>query len=176
MPPGMPHAQPITHNPSHTQPITHNHALHPQAHALSPQAYAVSANFSGADMTNAVVDRVVFDKANLKGVVFKNAVITGATFEDADLTATSFEDALIGSEDAKRLYVWVREGLGRVGAGGVLGGGLLFGVSRWIKVWGTRCAHVYRRCGLVEGVRHGSCVCTHACMLVKDETKQVQGM
>lgn len=65
----------------------------------------MSANFSGADMTNAVVDRVVFDKANLKGVVFKNAVITGATFEDADLTATIFEDALIGSEDAKRLCV-----------------------------------------------------------------------
>lgn len=73
------------------------------------QAYAVSANFSGADMTNAVVDRVVFDKANLKGVVFKNAVITGATFEDADLTATIFEDALIGSEDAKRLCVCCRD-------------------------------------------------------------------
>lgn len=32
------------------------------------QAYAVEANFEGADMTNAVVDRVDFSKANLKWV------------------------------------------------------------------------------------------------------------
>jgi uncharacterized protein YjbI with pentapeptide repeats len=30
------------------------------------QAYAADANFEGADMTNAVVDRVDFSKANLK--------------------------------------------------------------------------------------------------------------
>jgi uncharacterized protein YjbI with pentapeptide repeats len=58
---------------------------------------------SGADMTNAVVDRVVFDKADLSGAKFVNAVITGTTFDGANLTNAVFEDALIGSEDAKRL-------------------------------------------------------------------------
>lgn len=67
------------------------------------QAYAVKANFSGADMTNAVLDRVSFDGANLTNVKFVNAVITGSTFKGADLTGSVFEDALIGNEDAKRL-------------------------------------------------------------------------
>jgi uncharacterized protein YjbI with pentapeptide repeats len=67
------------------------------------KAYAVKSDFENADMTNAVVDRVIFDKANLRGVKFTNAVITGTTFEDADLTGADFEDALIGNEDAKRL-------------------------------------------------------------------------
>ena len=95
------------------------------------QAYAVNANFSGAsrhmcaasvlsplnhehprnynrqragaDMTNAVLDRVSFDGANLTNVKFVNAVITGSTFKGADLSGSVFEDALIGNEDAKRL-------------------------------------------------------------------------
>jgi uncharacterized protein YjbI with pentapeptide repeats len=54
-------------------------------------------------MTNAVVDRVDFDKANLSGVNFTNAVVTGASFTGTDLTETSWEDALIGSQDAKKL-------------------------------------------------------------------------
>ena len=67
------------------------------------QAYAVGADFSGADMTNAVVDRVAFDRANLSRVRFTNAVITGATFEGTNLDGAVFEDALIGGEDVKRL-------------------------------------------------------------------------
>lgn len=51
------------------------------APALRPppllQAYAVGANFQGSDMTNAVVDRVAFDNANLRDVKFINTVVTG---------------------------------------------------------------------------------------------------
>lgn len=54
-------------------------------------------------MTNSVVDRVAFDKADLSNVKFHNAVITGATFLGANLDGASFDDALIGGEDAKRL-------------------------------------------------------------------------
>lgn len=67
------------------------------------KAYAVGANFSGSDLTNAVVDRVIFDKANLSNAKFINAVITGTTFDGANLDGALFEDALIGNEDAKRL-------------------------------------------------------------------------
>jgi hypothetical protein len=59
---------------------------------LPQQAYAVNTNFQGADMTNAVVDRVVFDGANLRGVKFINTVVTGATFEGADLTDSVWEE------------------------------------------------------------------------------------
>ena len=48
------------------------------------KAYAVGANLSGADLTNAVVDRVDFTKANLSGAKLVNAVVTGATFEGAN--------------------------------------------------------------------------------------------
>lgn len=67
------------------------------------QAYAVGADFTGTDMTNAVVDRVDFKKANLSNVIFQNAVITGVQFEGANLDGALFEGALIGNEDAKRL-------------------------------------------------------------------------
>ncbi|EIE19575.1 hypothetical protein COCSUDRAFT_31020 [Coccomyxa subellipsoidea C-169] len=67
------------------------------------KAYAVGANFSGADMTNAVIDRVDFRKANLSNVKFINAVITGTAFDGANLDGAIFEDALIGNEDVKRL-------------------------------------------------------------------------
>ena len=58
---------------------------------------------AGADMTNAVIDRVDFRKANLSNVKFINAVITGTTFDGANLDGAVFEDALIGNEDVKRL-------------------------------------------------------------------------
>ena len=67
------------------------------------QAYAVRVNLSGADLTNAVLDRVDFSSSNLSNAKFVNAIITGVTFTDADLTDAVFEDALIGKEDAKRL-------------------------------------------------------------------------
>jgi len=41
------------------------------------QSYAVDSILEGADMTNAVVDRVDFSKAKLKGAKFVNAVVTG---------------------------------------------------------------------------------------------------
>ncbi len=54
-------------------------------------------------MTNAVIDRVDFRKANLSNVKFINAVITGTAFDGANLDGAIFEDALIGNEDVKRL-------------------------------------------------------------------------
>jgi hypothetical protein len=44
---------------------------------LPPQSYAVDAILSGADLTNAVVDRVDFSNAKLNGAKFVNAVVTG---------------------------------------------------------------------------------------------------
>jgi len=44
------------------------------------QAYIVSSNFAGVNLTNAVIDRVVFDKADLSGAKLHNAVVTGSTF------------------------------------------------------------------------------------------------
>lgn len=41
------------------------------------QSYAVDSILEGADMTNAVVDRVDFSRAKLKGAKFINAVVTG---------------------------------------------------------------------------------------------------
>jgi uncharacterized protein YjbI with pentapeptide repeats len=41
------------------------------------QSYAVDSILEGADMTNAVVDRVDFSNAKLKGAKFINAVVTG---------------------------------------------------------------------------------------------------
>lgn len=41
------------------------------------QSYAVDSILEGADMTNAVVDRVDFSNAKLKGAKFVNAVVTG---------------------------------------------------------------------------------------------------
>lgn len=71
--------------------------------AVMTKAYAVDANFTGADMTNAVIDRVDFSNTKMQGVKFVNAVITGSEFSGADLSGADFEDALIGNEDAKRL-------------------------------------------------------------------------
>lgn len=47
---------------------------------LNPCTHTTPAHPSdtGADLTNAVVDRMVFDKADLTGVQFVNTVITGA--------------------------------------------------------------------------------------------------
>lgn len=68
---------PTSSAPQHQsqQPRHHSNAPH---HSRT-QAYAVKANFEGADMTNAVVDRVDFTNANLKRVKFINTVVTGAS-------------------------------------------------------------------------------------------------
>lgn len=41
----------------------------------------MSSKFVGVNLTNAVIDRVVFDKADLSGAKLHNAVVTGSTFE-----------------------------------------------------------------------------------------------
>lgn len=45
--------------------------------AVLTKAYAVDAIFEGADLTNAVVDRVAFDGANMRNTNWTNAVVTG---------------------------------------------------------------------------------------------------
>ena len=42
-------------------------------------------SLAGADLTNAVLDRVDFTKADLTNAKFRNAVITGVVFTDAEL-------------------------------------------------------------------------------------------
>lgn len=58
---------------------------------------------AGVDFSNAVLDRVNFGKANLKGAVFKNAVLSGSTFNDAQLEDAVFEDTIIGYIDLQKL-------------------------------------------------------------------------
>ncbi len=60
--PQHPHP-PLVPNQPTGRPVNH-HCCPPPA----TQAYAVQSNFENADMTNAVVDRVNFTGANLKGV------------------------------------------------------------------------------------------------------------
>ena len=60
------------------------------------QAFAMGANFEGANLANAILDRADFSKANLKNANLTNSVITGANFNEANLENTNFEDALIG--------------------------------------------------------------------------------
>ena len=60
---------------------------HPANHSPAP---------AGADLTNAVIDRVAFNGSDFTGARFVNAVITGTTFDGANLAGADFEDALIG--------------------------------------------------------------------------------
>ena len=57
----------------------------------------------GTDFTNAVLDRVVFDGADLQGAIFKNAILSGSTFVNANLADINFEDVLIGYVDLQKL-------------------------------------------------------------------------
>jgi len=67
------------------------------------KALAKSSKFIGADFSNAVVDRVVFDESDLSKAVFVNAVLSGTTFTDANLKDTDFTDAYLGPFDLKNL-------------------------------------------------------------------------
>jgi uncharacterized protein YjbI with pentapeptide repeats len=60
----------------------------PEQEVVLTKAYAVGADLSGADLTNAVVDRVDFTNANLAGAKLINTVVTGATFEGERVGAT----------------------------------------------------------------------------------------
>ena len=59
--------------------------------------------FSGTDFTNAVIDRVNFEKADLTGAIFKNTVLSGSTFDDAKMDDVVFEDTIIGYIDLQKL-------------------------------------------------------------------------
>lgn len=60
-------------------------------------------NFAGADFSNAVLDRVNFEKADLQGAIFRNAVLSGSTFGEAKLEDAVFEDTIIGYIDLQKL-------------------------------------------------------------------------
>lgn len=60
---------------------------------------------AGVDFSNAVLDRVNFGKANLKGAIFKNTVLSGSTFDEAQLQDANFEDTIIGYIDLQKLCV-----------------------------------------------------------------------
>lgn len=59
--------------------------------------------YAGTDFSNAVLDRVNFEKANLQGASFKNTVLSGSTFNDAQLQDAVFEDTIIGYIDLQKL-------------------------------------------------------------------------
>jgi uncharacterized protein YjbI with pentapeptide repeats len=47
----------------------------------------------GTDFTNAVIDRVNFEKADLTGAIFENTVLSGSTFKDEKM-----EDVVFGHD------------------------------------------------------------------------------
>jgi len=59
--------------------------------------------FTGVDFSNAVLDRVNFEKADLEGAVFRNTVLSGSTFDEAKLDKAVFEDTIIGYIDLQKL-------------------------------------------------------------------------
>lgn len=58
---------------------------------------------AGTNFSNAVLDRVNFEKANLQGAVFKNTVLSGSTFDNAQLEDVVFEDTIIGYIDLQKI-------------------------------------------------------------------------
>lgn len=60
---------------------------------------------AGTDFSNAVLDRVNFENANLQGAVFRNTVLSGSTFNGAQLQDVDFEDTIIGYIDLQKLCV-----------------------------------------------------------------------
>lgn len=59
--------------------------------------------YVGVDFSNAVLDRVNFEKANLQGAVFRNTVLSGSTFNEAQLEDVVFEDTIIGYIDLQKI-------------------------------------------------------------------------
>lgn len=59
--------------------------------------------YAGTDFSNAVLDRVNFEKADLQGAVFRNTVLSGSTFNEAQLQDAVFEDTIIGYIDLQKL-------------------------------------------------------------------------
>jgi uncharacterized protein YjbI with pentapeptide repeats len=51
----------------------------------------------------ALADRVVFTKANLRNADFTNAVVPGSLFDGADITGADFTDALLDRAQVKRM-------------------------------------------------------------------------
>ncbi|KAL9312852.1 hypothetical protein ACSQ67_018304 [Phaseolus vulgaris] len=80
---------------------------------IMSKAYAVGGSFkdkamiqgyfTGVDFSNAVLDRVNFEKADLEGAVFRNTVLSGSTFDGANLDKAVFEDTIIGYIDLQKL-------------------------------------------------------------------------
>lgn len=60
---------------------------------------------AGTDFSNAVLDRVNFENADMQGAVFKNTVLSGSTFSGARLQDVDFEDTIIGYIDLQKLCV-----------------------------------------------------------------------
>mmetsp|Transcript_12844 Transcript_12844/g.19484 ORF Transcript_12844/g.19484 Transcript_12844/m.19484 type:complete len:242 (-) Transcript_12844:125-850(-) len=67
------------------------------------KGYLHDSDFSGADFTNAIVDRASFFGSKLRGTIFTNAVLTGTSFEGADVENADFTDAYLGDFDIKNL-------------------------------------------------------------------------
>lgn len=60
---------------------------------------------AGTDFTNAVLDRVNFENADMQGAVLKNTVLSGSTFNGAQLQDVNFEDTIIGYIDLQKLCI-----------------------------------------------------------------------
>ncbi|KAK6250768.1 hypothetical protein SCA6_004773 [Theobroma cacao] len=78
-------------------------SINVEDHGMGLYRRTITKLFAGANFSNAVLDRVNFDKADLRGAVFKNTVLSGSTFNNAQLEDAVFEDTIIGYIDLQKL-------------------------------------------------------------------------
>jgi len=67
------------------------------------KGYLHDSDFTGADFTDAVVDRASFTGSILRQASFENAVLTGTSFADADVEGADFTESYIGDFDQRVL-------------------------------------------------------------------------
>ena len=70
---------------------------------LLTQAAFPEADFSGTDLSDALMDKVDFSGADFRGAVLRGVIATGSNFHGAQITDADFSDALIDRADQRAL-------------------------------------------------------------------------
>ena len=71
--------------------------------AIFTQGAFPEADFSGADLSDVLMDRTDMSYTNLRDAVLVGVIAAGASFSGADVTGADFSDALIDRADQRLL-------------------------------------------------------------------------